>query len=1101
MAVAMEFGLLGPLVVRCDGAVVAVSRSRERAVLAALLLHANEVMLVADLAEALWGEFPPPSAEMTVRNYVKRLRQVLGAAVGSRIGTGAGGYTIRVEAGELDVARFEELASVVQAAVHGGRWDQVSRQARAALSLWRGDPLADAGSRVLAEREAPRLAEIRLQVLEARLDADVRSGDHAGVIPELYRLVRLHPLREHLHATLMLALYRCGQQADALAVYRNVRQVLVTELGIEPGPGLKELHQRILAADPSLGGAEPARSAAAAPAGVTPRELPPAVRGFTGRSAELEALTRLLDRPGGHGAETIVISAIGGTAGVGKTALAVHWAHQVAGRFPDGQLYVNLRGYDPGQPVSATDALAKFLRSLGVPGQDIPPDEDGRSARYRSLLAGKQLLVVLDNAGSADQVRPLLPGTPACAVVVTSRDTLAGLAARDGAARLDLDVLPLQEAVALLRTLIGARVDADPAAAAELAGQCCRLPLALRVAAELAATRPAVPLAALAGELADLRTRLDLLTTGGDPRADVRAVFSWSYRHLDTDAARTFRLAGLHPGPDIEGYAAAALTGASVPQARQALDGLARAHLVQPVAPGRYGIHDLLRGYAREVSSSLDSGEEQHAALTRVFDYYLHTAAVAMDTLFPAERAHRPSIPRPDTPAPLLRDTAAAREWVDGERATLVATAGHTAAHGWPGHATRLAAILASDLLNGGHLPEGLAIVSHALDAARRSGDRAAEAAAISRIGSIDWQQGRYQQAGDRHRQALALFGEADDRAGRARALNGMGLAEMQLGRYAQAARYLNQAVAIHRDIGNESGQARALGNLGLALHRHGRYQQAAGCYRQSLDLSREIGDRQCEAYALARLGSIDRRLGRDQDAAGYYRQALALFQDTGNKAGQAETLIKLGEVTLSLGRRRQAAANFEQALAMFREIGDPVLQADALNGLGDVLFHAGDLDKAREHHAAALRLASAAEAPREQARAHSGLARTCQADGDPVRAQHHWQEALTRYTAIGAPEASEIRTRLTQTRDDADDSQKPIEEEQRNRDATTLSPGLSRTGRKLGYWHWPGLSCCLPMLVDRGYCDPRPCAGGPWSCRCSAVRRAVSRAQLVVVR
>jgi tetratricopeptide (TPR) repeat protein len=408
----------------------------------------------------------------------------------------------------------------------------------------------------------------------------MHMGRHEQLVPQLRDLARQHPLREHNHAQLMLALYRCGRQAEALAAYQRARDVLVTELGVEPGPGLRDLHQRILSADPALAVTGPARPAEAEPLRVTPQELPSAVPGFTGRSAELKALTGLLDRSGPQAPGAVVISAIGGTAGVGKTALAVHWAHNVADRFPDGQLYVNLRGYDPGQPVPAADALAGFLRSLGVPGQDIPPEENERAARYRSLLAGKRILVVLDNAGSADQVRPLLPGTGACTVVVTSRDALAGLVAIDGAARLDLDLLPLAEAVALLQTLIGSRADAEPDAAAELADQCCRLPLALRVAAELAASRPAASLAGLTGELADLRTRLDLLGAGGDPRTQVRAVFSWSYQQLSIEAARAFRLVGLNPGPDLEPYAAAALTGAALPLARQALEVLARAHLI-----------------------------------------------------------------------------------------------------------------------------------------------------------------------------------------------------------------------------------------------------------------------------------------------------------------------------------------------------------------------------------------------------------------------------------------------------------------------------------------------------------------------------------------
>jgi DNA-binding SARP family transcriptional activator len=1008
----MEFGLLGPLVVRQDGAVISVTRSRERAVLAALLLHANEVVPVGDLAEALWGEMAPRSAEMTVRNYVKRLRQVLGENGGSRIGTGAGGYSIRVEAGELDVARFERLASATLAAMRAGRWTQVSGQARAALSLWRGDPLADAGSLVLAEREAPRLAEMRLQVLEAHLDADVRSGGHARVIPELYRLVRMHPLREHLHATLMLALYRCGRQADALAAYRNVRQFLVAELGLEPGPDLREMHQQILAAHPSLARAEPAGAVQYEASRITPRALPPTVRHFTGRFAELGELTELLGQLETRGGEAIVISAIGGTAGVGKTALAVHWGHQVADRFPDGQLYVNLRGYDPGQPVLATDALARFLGALGLPSEDIPAEEEERTARYRSLMAGKRMLILLDNAGSVDQVRPLLPGTGASIVLVTSRDALAGLVAREGATRLDLDALPLPEAVALLRTLIGPRVDAEPGAAAALASQCCCLPLALRVAAELAASRPAAPLAALTTELADRHTRLDLLAAGGDPRTQVRTVLSWSYHHLDADAARTFRLLGLHPGPDFDPYAAAALAGAEVLQARRAIDVLTRAHLLSATTPGRHGMHDLLRGYASELAAAAHDDKEQQAAMTRLLDHYLHTAAKAMDILLPAEHHRRPRIALPATPVPPLASSAAAREWLDSERAALVAAAAHGATHAWPGHTTRLATILSRYLINGAHYPEAVPVFGHGLDAARRIGDRTQEARALVQISQLDWELNRLQQAADHGRQALALFRETGDRAGEAIALGGMGLVDNQLGRYEQASRRQQEAVAIYREVGDRLGEARALGNLGLTRVRQGRYQEAASCYQHSLELSREIDDRQGEAFALARLGVIDREQGRYEQAAGCLEQSLTLFHEMGDST-ESEVLLQLAEVDLALGRYEEAAGNIKRALAMARMAGIRVLEADGLNGLGEVLLQMGNGTEARAHHAGALRLASEISSPLVQARAHRGLARACEALGDTLQARHHWQEALTGYAAVGAPEADDIRIQL----------------------------------------------------------------------------------------
>jgi tetratricopeptide (TPR) repeat protein len=975
-------------------------------VLAVLLLNLDRVVSAGELIDRVWGEDPPPSVRNVLYGYIGRLRTVIAAVGDPEVGLTRrqGGYLLQARPDHLDLGRFRRL--VAEAA--SGSDEDGAAALRAALALWRGPALAGLSSPWL---DGMRRA-LELERLAATLDLNdimLRQGQHGALVSDLAGQAAAHPSDERLTGQLMLALYRSGRSAEALRWFDQTRRHLADELGADPGAALSALHQRILRADPEL----EVPGATSLPSVPVPRELPPDVSAFTGRAADLAELDRLVS-PADRAKTTIaVISAIAGTAGVGKTALAVHWAHQATGRFPDGQLYVNLRGYDPGPPVPAGDALAGFLRSLGVSGQDIPPEPDQRAARYRSLLAGKQVLIVLDNAGSADQVRPLLPGTPGCAVLVTSRDALAGLVARDGAARLDLDVLPLPEAIALLRALIGARVDAEPEAAAELAGQCCRLPLALRVAAELAAGRPAMSLAGLAGELADQRTRLDLLGAGGDPGTEVRAVFSWSYRHLDADAARTFRLLGLHPGPDLEPYAAAALTGTTVPQARRALDTLARAHLLSTATLGRYGMHDLLRGYARELTATADGGQEQHAALTRLFDHYLHAAAAAMDTLFPAEHRRRPRIPRPDTPVPPLADPAAAREWLDGERLALVAVAGHTAAHGWPGHATRLAATLYRYLYGGGYYPEALTVFSHALDAARRTGDRAAEATALKQVGDVDWQQGRHQQAADHYRQALALFRAAGDRAGEARVLGNLGLAETNSGRYEQAARHQQEAVAIFCDIGDRFGEARALGHLGFARRMQGRYQEAADYHQQTLDLCREIGDREGEAWALARLGIVDLQLGRHQYAAGYLEQALALFREMSARSSEAEILGRLGEVYLGLGRHQQATGTFEQALAMSREIGDRGQETDALNGLGDVLCRTGDADKARAHHAAALRIASEADSPREQARAHSGLARACQAAGDPVQARHHWQEALDRYTAIGAPEADEVRARL----------------------------------------------------------------------------------------
>ena len=499
MAAGMEFCLLGPLVVRFDGVVMPVQPGKQRAMLAALLLNAGQVVPLEQMIEALWGTAPPPSARVSVRNYVKRLRQALGDTGRARISTQPRGYLISVAAGELDVTPFAELAGRAQAAARAGSWVQAAAQARAALALWRGEPLADVDSEVLAAREVPRLAEIRLQALEARIDADLHLGHQADVIAELRGLIAVHPLREHLHALLMLALYRSGRQGEALAAYQRARLVLVAELGIEPGTGLRGLHQRILTADPALAVPEAGPPAAGGPGPVVPRQLPAPVAHFAGRSGELAALTGLLDQSGREAPGTVVISAIGGTGGVGKTALAVHWAHQVAERFPDGQLYVNLRGFGPSDPVPPAAALHGFLDALHVPAGQLPGDFAGQQSLYRSLLADRTVLIVLDNARDGDQVRPLLPGSPGSMVVVTSRNELAGLAAAEGARPLNLDVFTDAEAHELLARRIGpARLAAEPGAATELTALCARLPLALAITAARASARPGFTMAAIA---------------------------------------------------------------------------------------------------------------------------------------------------------------------------------------------------------------------------------------------------------------------------------------------------------------------------------------------------------------------------------------------------------------------------------------------------------------------------------------------------------------------------------------------------------------------------------------------------------------------------
>jgi DNA-binding SARP family transcriptional activator/Tfp pilus assembly protein PilF len=1023
--------LFGPVRAWRGDAELDLGTPRQRAVLGLLAMRANRAVSRDELIDGMWGDDPPPSAVNAVHVYVAGLRRAVEPrrahrAPGRILIASGPGYLLRLRPGQLDVETFGQHVASARESRERDDFPATIASLDAALALFQATPLSGIPG-PWADIERVRLGELHLTALEERVDAMLGLGRHAEAAVQLAGLVREHPLRERLHGQLMLALYRCGRQADALAAFAGARRILIEQLGIEPGPELQRIHAQILAAHADLESAPVEFPAGEPPAGkptvpfIGPTQLLADVPAFTGRADELAELDRLLAdtvNTDSGALRALVISAVSGTAGVGKTALAMHWAHRVRDSFPDGQLYVNLRGYDPDLPMAPADALAGFLRALGMADRDIPADVDERAAAYRSLLEGRRLLVVLDNAADVEQVRGLLPGSSSCVVLVTSRDSLAGLVARYGARRLDLDTLSAQDAVALLRALIGERVDDEPVAAISLAEQCARLPLALRIAAEMAATNLSAPLSDLVGELADGQQRLRLLDAGGDPRSEIRNVLSWSYQHLPAAAARSFRLLGLHPGPDLDPYAAAALTGMATERVRPLLSLLARAHLIQPVHHERYAMHDLLGAYARTLVAEAPHGtEERQAALTRLFDHYLATAAAAMEALAPTEQNRLPYVAAavaalPAT-APPVADPDQARAWLDRERAVLVAATAHAGIHGWANHATRLAATLARYLVTGGHNMDAVAIHGHALRAARHARDRGAEAKALVDLGEVRWRLGYSAQEAAQYEKALVVLRENGDWAGEARAHGNLGLLAWRHGQHGQASFHYQQALAIFRDAGDRAGEARVLDNLGAICWRQGRYDQAAAHHQRALAVFREIGDRTGQACALANLATVLRRQGLLEQAVLYLEQSLSLSREIDNRACEAEALSDLAEVRGQQGHYQQAADDFERALVLFRRIGHQANEAQALNGRGRLFLATGQPDYARGQHALALKLATQIGDKYQQGAAHDGLAHAHKAASDLGSAHSHWQHALALYTDLGVPEAGEVLGQL----------------------------------------------------------------------------------------
>jgi len=1035
----LEFGLLGPLLVRRGETVMTIPAGKQRALLAALLLNNGRVVPVDELAEVLWDAAPPRSARASLHNYVKRLRKMLGDADHRLISTHPHGYRVDVAPDALDVSRFARLTEAARADARTGSWAASAQRLGQALSLWRGQPLADVDSGALAATDVPRLAEERLQALEARIDADLRTGRHAEVIPELKNLAGSHPLREHIHALLMLALYRGGQQAAAHAAYRTARDVLIGELGVEPGQELRTLQQQILQADPSLASPPAAPpdepSSPGPPAPAVRYSLPPDIPSFIGRDEETELVT-----------STGAICAIDGLPGLGKTTLAIHCAHLLRPRFPDRQLFIDLHGHTPGlEPVSPEAALAGLLTAVGVDARSLPASLEGRIALWRDQMAGQKALLVLDNAASSDQVVPLLPGGDGWLVLVTSRRHLGDLPGT--VIPILLDALSPDQGEAMFLRLAPRAVGAPAERVAELVRLAGCLPLAISLLARVFARHPCWSLADLIRE-----TRASLLTLAAE-KSSIASAFDISYQSLGPGQQQFFRRLGLHPGSTIDAYAAAALTSTVTHEAQSLLDVLHSEGLLTEVAYRRYGMHDLIRRYARERALA-DPVAGRDQSLQNLLDYYQHAGAIAEARL--ARQTRTCSVPGASmTPpeVPHLADRAQALSWARAERGNLLACLDHATRASQFARIVALTAAIASPLRHDGPWAEAITRHAAAVKAARRLGDRPGEAGALNELGAVQHLAGDFLAAaealeealsihrdlGDRQGQAnvlcnlgpvrwrtddypaataaledaLSIHRDLGDRQGQAGDLNELGVVRLLTGDYPGAAAALGEALNINRDLGDRHGQARDLNELGVVRLLTGNFPGAAAALEEALSIHRDLGDRLGQAKALSNLGATRRQTGDYPGAAAALEEALNINRDLGNRGGQVNALGNLGSVRRLTRDFPGAAEALEEALAISRDIGHRGSEVNVLNDEGTLSRARGDFDKAVACHQQALDVARQIDSPWDEAHALAGLGRCALAAGHTKHAEAGLGQAWEIFRRLGAAEATDVAAEL----------------------------------------------------------------------------------------
>ncbi|MFI2434349.1 AfsR/SARP family transcriptional regulator [Streptomyces sp. NPDC018693] len=967
---ALRFGVLGPVRAWRGGEPLPTGSPQQRALLAALLLREGRTATAGELIDALWGEEPPSQALAALRTYASRLRKVLDTGV---LVSESGGYAVRgLRDGALDLAEAQRLAADADKARAAGDPGRAREALNRALALWDGEALAGVPG-PYAETQRVRLEEWRLGLLESRLDMDLEQGCHAEAVSELTALTAAHPLRERLRELLMLALYRSGRQAEALAVYADTRRLLAEELGVDPRRGLRELQERILRADPAL--AEPSAPAAEPPAApVRPAQLPATVPDFTGRTSFVRELSEVLAAASGSESRVMAVSALAGIGGVGKTTLAVHVAHQARTAFPDGQLYVDLQG--AGQRAAEPETvLGAFLRALGTADSAIPDSMEERAALYRSVLDGRRVLVLLDNAKDAAQVRPLLPGTEGCAALVTSRVRMVDLA---GAHLVDLDVMSPDEALALFTRIVGEeRVEAEREAALDVVAACGFLPLAIRIAASRLAARRTWTVSVLAAKLADERRRLDELQAGD---LAVKATFELGYGQLEPAQARAFRLLGLADGPDISLSAAAAALDLPTEDTEDLLEALVDTSLLESAAPGRYRFHDLVRLYARACAERDEQPpSEREAAMSRLLDFYLATAAGVYAIERPGERV-LDHLSRGNYPGLVFTDRGRALDWLFTEAAGLLAAAQQATTAGMLRRAADLL-VVCVDLGESGISSRQYVLAATAvIEAARRTGDAYAEGRARLMHSHLLGVSGQFEESDREASDALRLGLAVDDPVVCAQAPNQQGIIALYNGRHDEAERHFTRALAAFRADRNKPGEASALCNLSRVHLATGRTESAVSLARQGVTLYER--DNTGMALRLANgkyaLGLALTRAGDTRLALDTLSDALAVFQDARQRLWHGMTLFRLAEVHLAEvhradGAAAQAAAHAEQALAVLHGIGGEWRRANVLTALGRGLYGVGQIDRAK----------------------------VC------------WQEALGIFETTGSPEAMDVRKLL----------------------------------------------------------------------------------------